>query len=92
MGDQEQPLDAEFLMHNTLKPHPQWIERPLAPSAAVIDFADRQLRCCDSDFLIGAGAAVIRTEGKINQQHVKAEEAQHRPGADRDENHAGDKA
>ena len=39
MRDQEQPFDAEFRVHDTLKLHPQRIERPLPDATVMVDFA-----------------------------------------------------
>src|SRR5262249_46885055 len=58
----------------------------------MIDFSHRQFGGGDGDLLIGAGGAVIGTEGEINEQHVQSEEAEYRPSAERHEDDAGDKA
>src|SRR4029077_18848075 len=63
-----------------------------AHEAAMIDFSYRQFRGLDGDLLIGARGAVIGAEGEIDQQHVKSEEAEDRPSAQRHEDDAGDKA
>src|SRR6516164_10919674 len=92
MGDKKYPFNAEFLVDDALKPHPERIERPLADEAAMIDFSHRQFRGRDGDLLVGARGAVIGAESEINEEHVQSEEAEYRPSAERHEDDAGDKA
>ena len=54
MRDQEQPLDAEFLVHDAVELHPDRVERPFAHAAAMADLAQRELGRGDGDLLIGA--------------------------------------
>ena len=42
--------------------------------------------------LVGLGAAIAHPECQIDQQHVEAAEAEHRPGAGQKEHHPGDEA
>jgi len=67
MRDQEQPFDAELVVHDALKPHPKRIESPLPDEAPMIDFPHRQFRSGDGDLLIGARGAIIGTEGEIDE-------------------------
>ena len=40
------------------------------------------------DLLGGARIAIVQTEGKLDQQHIEAAEADHRPGAHEPEGEA----
>ncbi|GCC46463.1 hypothetical protein chiPu_0030587, partial [Chiloscyllium punctatum] len=91
-GDQIKPLDAELLVRDLLEPHPQRIEHPFGDLAAVADPAHPQLRGRDGDLLARFGGAEIDLEGPIDHQHVEAEEAEDRPGAEPPEHRAGDEA
>ncbi len=44
------------------------------------------------DQLMGTARAVIELERDVDEQDVEAEKAEHRPGADEQERHAGDEA
>src|SRR4029453_5671991 len=79
--DQEQALDAEFLVLVAVELHPDRIERPLPHAPVIADLAHRQLGGCHSDDLISAGGAEIHPESPVDQQHVEAHEAEDRPGA-----------
>ena len=41
---------------------------------------------------IGAARAVVGAKRPVDEQHVKAEEPEHRPGAGHQEHHSGDEA
>src|SRR6202795_4989539 len=86
---QEQPLDAEFLVHDAVEPHPHRIERPFAHVAALADLAHGEFRGGHRHLFVGAGRAIIGAERPVDQQHVEAEKAEHRPGAEHQEHHTG---
>src|SRR5580658_6361954 len=86
---QEQPLDAELLVHDAVEPHPYRIERPFAHFAALTDLAHGEFRGGHRHLFVGAGRAIIGAERPIDQQDVEAEKAEYRPGAEHQEHHAG---
>src|ERR1700676_275880 len=90
--DQEKPFDAEFLVHDAVKLHPERVERPFAHAAAMIDLAHRELGGGDRHLLVGARTAIIGAERDIDEQYVEPEETEHRPGAEQEEHHAADEA
>src|ERR1700716_4353948 len=92
MRNQEQPLDAEFRMHDPVKLYPERIERPLADAAAVAHLAHGELGRGDGYLLVGLGAAIAHLEGAIDQQNVEPAEAEHRPRAGQEEGRAGREA
>src|SRR5262245_36895759 len=81
MRDQEQPLDAEFLVLVAIELHPDRVERPLPHAAVIADLAHRQLGRRHGDNLVGASRAKIHAESPVDQQHVEAHEAEDRPSA-----------
>ena len=60
--------------------------------AAMADAPHLQFRRRHRDFLEGGGAGVIDPERPVQQQHVEAEEAEHRPCPDHQEGDAGGEA
>src|SRR5688572_30789943 len=79
-------------MHVALQPHPHRIERPFAHAPVVVHLAHDELRRRDRDLLIGVRRAVVEPECPPDQQHVEPEEAEHRPGPGKEENHSGHEA
>src|SRR6185295_19390401 len=89
---QEQPLDAEFLVHHAVEPHPERVERPFADAPVIGHLAHGQFRRRHRDLLVGARIAVVQLERPIDQQHLEPAEAEHRPGAAQEEIEAGREA
>src|SRR5262245_54835342 len=81
MRDQEQSLNAEFLVLVAVELHPDRIERPLPHAPVIADLAHCQLGRGNGDNLIGTGGAKIDAESPVDQQHVEPHEAEDRPGA-----------
>src|ERR1700757_3620332 len=76
-------------MRHLVEPHPERIEHELDHMAAVADPASAQFRWRHQDLLEGPRAAEIDLEGDIDRENVEPEKAEHRPGAQYQEYHAG---
>jgi hypothetical protein len=75
-----------------LQLRPQRVEGPLLEGSGRADLPDGQRRGRHGHLLVRSRAAVVHLEGPIDQQRIQAEEAEHRPRAESEKNHAGEKA
>ncbi len=91
-GDQVKVLDAEFRVAGLFELHPERVERPFDQTAAMADPPHAQFRGRHHDILGGVSAAEIDPERPVDDKHIEAEKAEHRPGAHHPEGDAGDKA
>src|SRR5215218_6523197 len=92
MGDQEQPLDSIFHVGLGIELRPHRIERPLGHLATPAHLAHLQFARRHRHLLAGRSGAVVGTERPPDEQHVEAEEAEHRPSAGDEKHHAGHEA
>src|SRR5262249_12978651 len=90
--NQDQPLDAEFLVLVALKPHPDRVHAPLPNAAVVVHLAHGELGRRYGHLLVGGCGAVIDPEGPVDQEHIEAQKSEHRPGAREQEHHSGNEA
>ena len=89
---EEQLQQSELLVLLAVELGPERIQRPFRDLAAVADLAEPELRRRHGDLLEGRRGAVVGAERPIDQQHIEAEEADHRPCAHQEKEHAAGEA
>ena len=72
-----------------VEPDPERIEHPFARAAEMADLAHLERGGRNDHLLVGFRVPIVEPERPIQQQHVETEEAEHRPGADHQKEHAG---
>src|SRR4029079_15076828 len=88
--DNKQPIDSEVLDLNLVERDPEGIEHPFPRATEVTDLANPELRRSHRHLLVRFGMAVVETERPIQQEHIQAEEAEHRPRPEQKKQNAGD--
>src|SRR5262245_24486967 len=79
-----------------VRPFAQADARPIGvaveplPAPGGVDPRQHKLGRVELQGLVAASGAVVEPEGDIDQEHVETEEAEHRPGAHGEKDHAGE--